>query len=90
MPTASARPTGLRVGLALFLVGLVFLVATVVPFFFGSHNRSLWLNLGCLLVPLGFIVAVSSAVRAGREDQRAALQGLVAPADEAQPPDTDR
>jgi hypothetical protein len=73
MPAATASPRTVRVGSAIFILGLVFLVATVVPFFFGDHNRSLWLNLGCMLAPLGFVVIVVGAVRAGRADQRAAL-----------------
>ena len=78
-PTSGAgRPLGVRVGFALFAVGLVFLVCTVVPFFFDDHNRSLWINLGCMLAPLGFIVAVVSAIRAGRSDQRAAIEDLEA------------
>jgi hypothetical protein len=51
-------------------------VITVVPFFLGDHNRSLWLNLGCLLAPLGFIMTVTGTVRAGRAGQRAALAEL--------------
>ncbi|MDQ2837848.1 MAG: hypothetical protein M3Y42_20185 [Actinomycetota bacterium] len=76
MPAAISRPTSVRIGFALFVIGLVFLVVTVLPFFFGDHNRPLWLNLGCLGVPIGFVVAVTGAVRAGRADQRAALAEL--------------
>jgi hypothetical protein len=76
LPSSSARQNGpvVRVGAAFFVVGLLFLIATVVPFFFGDHNRALWLNLGCMLAPLGFIMVVVSAVHAGRADQRAALR----------------
>lgn len=73
---ASGRPRSVTVGLIVFAIGLVFLLITVLPFFFGDHNRSLWLNLGCLGVPIGFIIAVTGAVRAGRADQRAALAEL--------------
>jgi peptidoglycan/LPS O-acetylase OafA/YrhL len=62
------------VGFALFAVGLVFLILTVVPFFFGDHNRPVWVNLGCMLAPLGFVVAVVGAIRNGRADQRAAAE----------------
>jgi hypothetical protein len=48
----------------------------VIPFFFGAHNRPLWLNLACLLAPIGFLVAVWSGLRAGRAEQRAALREL--------------
>jgi len=70
------RPGALRVGLALFAVGLVFLVIVVLPFFAGDHNRSLWLNLGCMLAPLGFIVAVTSMWRASLARQRAVAAEL--------------
>lgn len=72
MPAAIPRPVSVRIGFILFAIGLIFLVVTVLPFFFGDDNRSLWLNLGCLGIPVGFIVAVTGAVRAGRADQRAA------------------
>ncbi|MCW2541047.1 MAG: hypothetical protein JWN95_2772 [Frankiales bacterium] len=75
LPSTPGRQNGpvVRVGAAFFVIGLLFLIATVVPFFFGEHNRALWLNLGCLLAPLGFAMIVVAAVRAGRADQRAAL-----------------
>jgi hypothetical protein len=34
----------------------------------------LWLNLACLLAPLGFAVAIGAALRAGRAEQRAAAR----------------
>jgi len=49
---------------------------TVLPFFFGDGDRPLWLNLGCLLAPIGLVVAVTGAVRTGRADQRAARQAV--------------
>jgi hypothetical protein len=74
MPTAVPRPApAVRLGFALFVLGLVFVAVTVLPFLFGGgHDRPLWLNLGCLLAPAGLVLAVTSAVRAGRADQRAA------------------
>ncbi|MBV9823286.1 MAG: hypothetical protein JO144_13685 [Actinobacteria bacterium] len=74
---ASGKPatgTAVRLGLAMFVLGLGFLAVTVLPFFSGSHDRPLWLNLGCLLAPVGLVVAVVAAVRAGRADQRAAAR----------------
>lgn len=65
-----------RVGFVLFGIGLVFLTVTVIPFFFGDHNRSLWLNIGCMLAPIGFVVIVVAAVRHGRQQQRDVLQQL--------------
>lgn len=62
------------VGLAVFVLGLGFIAADVLPFFDGGHNRPLWLNLACLLAPLGFAIALWSGLRVGREDQRAAAR----------------
>jgi hypothetical protein len=67
---------GIRVGFVLFGIGLACLAVTVLPFFWGERNRPLLLNLGCMLAPLGFIVAIAAVIRAGRADQRAALTQL--------------
>lgn len=74
MPMPESR--AVRAGLVLFALGLVAVAVDVVPFFGGVHNRPLWLNLACALAPLGFGVAVGSALTAGRADQRAALEEL--------------
>jgi uncharacterized membrane protein YhdT len=76
MERQADRPRLLRLGIGLFAVGVLFILLTVVPLFFGAHNRALWLNLGCLLAPLGFLVIVVSAVRAGRAEQRRALAAV--------------
>jgi peptidoglycan/LPS O-acetylase OafA/YrhL len=68
-----------RVGLALFAAGLLFIAIDVVPFFFDDHNRPLWLNLACLLAPIGFAIAIGAALRAGRAEQRAALREVSRP-----------
>jgi O-antigen/teichoic acid export membrane protein len=65
-----------RVGLALFALGLLAIAVDVLPFFFGEHNTSLWLNLSCLLAPAGFAVVVTSVFRTGRRSQRQALADL--------------
>jgi hypothetical protein len=70
------RSGAVRLGLGLFALGLIFIAADVIPFFFSAHDRPLWLNLACLLAPAGFAIAVGSAVRAGRAEQRAALREL--------------
>jgi hypothetical protein len=62
------------VGLVLFAVGVVFLAVTVLPFFWGAHDRPIWLNLGSMLAPIGFIIAVVGVVRAGRAEQRDAVE----------------
>ncbi|CAN5593500.1 hypothetical protein BH10ACT8_BH10ACT8_25290 [soil metagenome] len=75
-PAQPARPRSVLIGLALFAVGLACLVITVTPFFFGDHNRPVWLNVACMLAPLGFIVAVTGGIRAGRRDQREAAAAV--------------
>jgi hypothetical protein len=70
------RSGTVRLGLVLFALGLIFIAADVIPFFFSAHDRPLWLNLACLLAPAGFAIAVGSAVRAGRAEQRAVLREL--------------
>jgi len=64
------------VGLALFVVGLAFIAVDVAPFFDGVHNSPLWMNLACLLAPIGFVLALWSGLRSGRNAQRQALRDL--------------
>ncbi len=71
----SAR-RGVRIGALLFAAGLTCIAVDVLPLFAGHHETPLWLNLACLLAPLGFAIAVGSALRAGRQDQRAAVRAL--------------
>jgi len=77
-PSAKRLPASrsVRLGLGLFVLGLVFIAVDVLPYFDGEHDTPLWLNLACLLAPLGFLIAIWSAVRAGRAQQRAALADL--------------
>lgn len=78
MPAAASR--SVRLGFALFVLGLLFVAVTVLPFLFdGDSDRPLWLNLGCLLAPAGLVLAVTGAVRAGRADQRAAARAVQRP-----------
>jgi uncharacterized membrane protein YhdT len=65
-----------RLGLTVFAVGLVFIAIDVLPFLAGDGETPLWLNLACLLAPIGFAIAVWSALRAGRDEQREALRAL--------------
>jgi hypothetical protein len=71
-PTPPRR--AVRVGIALFVLGLVFVVIDVAPFFFHHKDTPLWLNLACLLAPIGFGIAIWSGLAAGRSDQRAAAR----------------
>ncbi|MEP6598493.1 MAG: hypothetical protein ABJB98_03805 [Actinomycetota bacterium] len=64
---------GVRVGLALFGIGVGCILIDVLPFFAGSHDRPLWLNLACLAAPAGLLIALGAVVRAGRAAQRRAL-----------------
>jgi uncharacterized membrane protein YhdT len=57
-------------GFVLFGLGLVFLLVTVLPFFWGDHDRPVWLNAGCMLAPIGFVLAVVGIVQTGRTEQR--------------------
>lgn len=63
----------IRAGLVVFAIGVVFVLIDVTPFFFGDHDRPLWLNLACLAAPLGFAIALGAAIRSGRADQRRAV-----------------
>ena len=65
-----------RVGLALFVVGLAFIAVDVLVFAIGDRNTPLWLNLACVLAPAGFAVVVWSGLRSGRAEQRRAVQEL--------------
>jgi uncharacterized membrane protein YhdT len=67
------------VGVALFAVGLVFVAVDVLPFLAGDSDTPLWLNLACLLAPVGFAVMVWTVFRRGREEQRAALRRTSGP-----------
>lgn len=74
MRLPESRPV--RVGLALFAVGLAFIVADVLVFAIGDRNTPLWLNLCCVLAPAGFAIAIWSGLRAGRDEQRRAVREL--------------
>jgi uncharacterized membrane protein YhdT len=69
-----SRPV--RAATAVFVLGLIFIVIDILSFFAGDRDTPLWLNLACLLAPLGFAIAVWSALRAGRAEQRAAVRRL--------------
>ena len=73
---ALPRSRVVRLGIALFVIGLGSIAADVLPFFADDHDTPLLLNLVCLLAPAGFAVAVWSGLRTGREQQRAALREL--------------
>lgn len=74
MPAPRRPRRGVRVGLVLVALGVLFVLVDVLPFFTGAHDRPLWLNLACLLLPLGLVVAVWSALADGRREQQAAYR----------------
>lgn len=80
MPSTPGRPTGrvLLVGLVLFALGVLAVLADVVPFFFGDDHEPLWLYLACLLVPVGLVITVWSGIARGRREQRRALRDVEA------------
>lgn len=68
----------MAVGVVLFLVGVVAVVLDVGPFFAGTDNRPLVLNLLSFLAPaglglalLGLLRAAMAATRRGRATERA-------------------
>ena len=71
MPAAPRPRRGVQVGIGLCALGVLFVLVDVIPFFFGADDRPLWLNLACLLLPLGLVVAVWSALADGRREQKA-------------------
>ena len=66
----------LRAGSVLFVVGTAAIVADLVRFLAGRTDSPLWLNLICLVAPVGFAICAWSAFRSGRAEQRAALREL--------------
>ncbi len=64
------------VGVAVFLLGVVAVVAEFAPFFFGHSNQPLWLAFATLLVPVGlglalgglFVQARAARLRAGEHE----------------------
>lgn len=56
-----------RVGAVVFALGVLAVLAVVVPFFFGAHDRPTWLNLSALLLPVGFGLALLGLLRGAKE-----------------------
>ncbi len=65
-----------KVGVVIFGVGLLCVVAAVVPLFFGVHNLPTALNLAAgLLAPLGLGIALWALVRQARQQRQACQAG---------------
>lgn len=57
----------LRIGIPLFGVGLIAVLLDVVPFFFGAHDRPLWINVVAVLtLPIGLGLALIGLLRSAR------------------------
>jgi hypothetical protein len=65
-----------RIGVVIFGVGLLCVVAAVVPLFFGVHNLATALNLAAgLLPPLGLGIALLALFQEARRQRRARQSG---------------
>lgn len=64
--TSASRSRLLPTAVALFTVGLLGILTVFVLFATGHHDLPLWLNLVCLLAPVGFAVGVAGAVMQAR------------------------
>lgn len=73
------RPGALLVhtGIGLFLVGLLVVLVTVLPFLVGAQKQPLWLDLACLSAPLGLALALAGLARGARDVRR---RGMLAAA----------
>lgn len=72
-PHRAPAPPGSRLvagGTLLFLVGVVAILATIVPFFFGHRNQPLALNLTAVAAPVGMGIALAGLVRQARTRTR--------------------
>jgi len=67
----------MKVGMTLFFVGALAILADVVLFASGKQNLPLWLNLCALLAPIGFGVGMLGAF----VEARAANKRAIEPAD---------
>lgn len=72
-PRSSATPPGrtpgnwlLQVALGLFTLGLLAIVAIFLIPILSDGEPGLWLYLGAMLAPLGFVAALIFALRSGR------------------------
>ncbi|WP_042412889.1 hypothetical protein [Streptacidiphilus anmyonensis] len=59
-----------RVGAILFAVGAVATIATVLPLFLGLHRLPTPAYFVCMVMPLGFAVALAGLFRSARSQKR--------------------
>ena len=73
-PRWTSRPSAspwTKAGMALFAVGLLAIVADLILFAAGNRNLPVWLNVTCMLAPLGLGVGLVGVVRDARAGGRA-------------------
>lgn len=66
----SAAPWA-RIGTVLFVIGVLAILADLVLFATGSRNLPVWLNVMCMLAPVGLGVGLVGVVREARANGRA-------------------
>jgi len=76
-----------RAGAVVFVVGVVAVLADLVPFFLGHPNRPLLLNVAAFLAPVGLGMALLGLARSARASQRQAQARARAAALEPEPPE---
>ena len=59
-----------RAGVLVFALGLVAVAVIFAMFTFGAHDLPLWLNLGAMLAPVGFGLALLGLFRQARRSGR--------------------
>jgi|SRR5664280_2956683 hypothetical protein len=71
--TAPGPGDGLvRAGAVVFVVGVLAVLADLVPFFLGHPNRPLLVNVAAFLAPVGLGIALLGLARSARASQRRA------------------
>jgi hypothetical protein len=71
--TAPGPGDGLvRAGAVVFVVGVLAVLADLVPFFLGHPNRPLLVNVAAFLAPVGLGMALLGLARSARASQRRA------------------
>ena len=63
-------PALVRVGVLVFALGLVAIAVIFAMFAAGAHDLPLWLNLGAMLAPVGFGLALLGLFRQARRSSR--------------------
>jgi hypothetical protein len=65
-----------QIAVAIFVVGLLALVAIFVLYVTGRHNLPVWLNTSAgVLIPLGLLLALVGLVREARHSARNGVEG---------------